>query len=141
MAQLARREQTGLDWPTEMLRRFFDSDWEGGNLLRVEQFRDGNTLVIRAEAPGIDPEKDVDIQIANGVLHIRAERQERSEQKDKSVFRSEFRYGAFVRDIPLPDGVKEDDIKASYNDGILEVRVPLPKGEEAEPKKISVNRG
>jgi HSP20 family protein len=141
MAQLARRERTGLDWPTEMLRRFFDSDWEGGNFLRVEQFRDGDTLVIRAEAPGIDPEKDVDLQIVNGVLHIRAERQERSEQKDKSVYRSEFRYGAFVRDIPLPDGVKEDDIKATYNDGILEVRVPLPKGKQAAAKKISVNRG
>jgi HSP20 family protein len=46
-----------------------------------------------------------------------------------------------VRDIPLPDGVKEDDIKATYNDGILEVRVPLPKGKQAAAKKISVNRG
>jgi HSP20 family protein len=141
MAQLARRERTGLDWPTEMLRRFFDSDSDGNNFLRVEQFRDGDTLVIRAEAPGIDPDKDVDMQIVNGVLHISVERQERNEQRDDSIYRSEFRYGAFVRDIPLPDGVKEDDIQASYNDGILEVRVPLPKEEQPERRKITVNRG
>jgi HSP20 family protein len=75
------------------------------------------------------------------VLHISVERQERNEQRDDSIYRSEFRYGAFVRDIPLPDGVKEDDIQASYNDGILEVRVPLPKEAQPERRKITVNRG
>jgi HSP20 family protein len=138
--QLARRQRTGLDWPGEMLRRLFDGDLDGG-FLRVEEFREGDELVIRAELPGVDPERDVELTVTNGVLRIRAERQEKSEQKDKDWYRSEFRYGAFVRDVPLPDGISQDDIKANYKDGILEVRVPLPKQEKQEAKKVTVNRG
>jgi HSP20 family protein len=138
--QLARRQRTGLDWPGEMLRRLFDGDLDGG-FLRVEEFREGDELVVRAELPGVDPERDVELTVTNGVLRIRAERQEKSEQKDKDWYRSEFRYGAFVRDVPLPDGISQDDIKANYKDGILEVRVPLPKQEKQEAKKVTVNRG
>jgi HSP20 family protein len=142
MAQrLARRERFGLEWPSEMFRRLFDGDWEGAGFLRMEEFRNGDTLVLRAEVPGIDPEKDVDLTVTNGVLRIRAERQERSEQKEKDQYRSEFRYGVFVRDVPLPDGVKQDDIQASYHDGVLEIRVPVPKDKGQGGKKIPVSRG
>jgi HSP20 family protein len=115
----------------------------GPAAIRVEEFVDDKTLVVRAELPGVDPDKDVEITIDNGYLHIHAERQEKEEHKDKGRFRSEFRYGSFSRSIPLPDGVKEDDIKATYGDGVLEVRTPLPQEavQSGTPKKLPITRG
>lgn len=122
--------------------RMFESA-AGPAPIRVEEFVDDKTLVIRAEMPGVDPEKDVEVSISDGVLHISAERQEKEEHKDKNRYRSEFRYGSFTRNVPLPEGVKEEDIKASYKDGVLEVRTPLPEAMTAgtEKKKLPVTRG
>lgn len=122
--------------------RVFEST-EGSAPIRVEEFVDGKTLVVRAEMPGVDPDKDVEITISDGYLNIRAERQEKEEHQDKGSYRSEFRYGSFSRSVMLPEGVKEEDIKASYTDGVLEVRTPLPEpatGTEA-PKKLPITRG
>ena len=129
--------RSGYDFP-ELWRRFFTPDL-GGNWMRVEEFVDGDTLVVRAELPGIDPEKDVELTMSNGALHIRAERQEKSEKKTKDTYRSEFHYGSFQRDIPLPVGTKDEDVKASYADGILEVRLPLPQA-KATSTKVPVSR-
>jgi HSP20 family protein len=88
------------------------------------------------------PDKDVELLVADGVLHIRAQRQERTEKQDKDVHRSEFRYGSFVRNVPLPEGVKEDDVTASYKDGILEIRAPIAAEEEKPPvTKVPISRG
>lgn len=131
--------------PSELmdsLDRMFDSV-TGPAPIRVEEFVDGKTLVVRAEIPGVDPDKDVEITIDEGNLRIRAERQEKEEHKDKGQFRSEFRYGSFSRSIPLPEGVTDDQIKATYTDGVLEVRTPLPdKAIQPEaPKKLTITRG
>jgi HSP20 family protein len=121
----------------EMFRRMVDLDW-----MPVEEFVDDGTLVVRAELPDIDPDKDVELSVANGVLHIRAQREVKTETKDKGGYRSEFRYGSFVRNLPLPEGVTDDDITASYKDGILEIRAPLPTGQaEPEAKKVPITRG
>ena len=61
---------------------------------------------------------------------------EKSERKDKDGYLSEFRYGCFVRNVPLPPGVAGEDIKASYKDGILEVRVPVPEDKKSGSSKI-----
>jgi HSP20 family protein len=123
----------------EPIRRFLDGDLTMSSI-RVEQFVDGNTLVVRAEVPGIDPEKDVDVSVADGMLHIKAEREEKSEQKSKNGYRSEFRYGSFTRTIALPPGAREEDVTASYKDGVLEVRAPAPEQAPASGKrKIQVN--
>jgi len=135
MAGLARRER--FEMP-DTVRRFFEGDWETPTL-KVEEYQDGNTLVVKAEMPGIDPDKDVDISISDGMLHIQAEREEKSEHKDKSGYRSEFRYGSFTRDISLPAGCKEEDVKATYRDGVLEVRVPVPE-RSATASKVPVTR-
>ncbi|MCU1522227.1 MAG: Hsp20/alpha crystallin family protein, partial [Arthrobacter sp.] len=96
-------------------------------------------LVVRAEVPGIDPDNDVDVSVSEGMLHIKAEREEKSEHKSKSGYRSEFRYGSFQRSIALPPGAKEEDITASYKDGVLEIRAPAPaRPPEASTKKIRV---
>jgi HSP20 family protein len=123
----------------EPIRRFLDGDLAMSSI-RVEQFLDGNTLVVRAEVPGIDPEKDVDVSVADGMLHIKAEREEKSEQKSKNGYRSEFRYGSFTRTIALPPGAREEDVTASYKDGVLEVRAPAPEQAPASGKrKIQIN--
>lgn len=131
--------------PSDMLepvRRFLDGDLSMTPSMKVEQFQDGTTLVVRAEVPGIDPDKDVDVSVSDGMLHIRAERAEKSEHKSKNGYRSEFRYGSFSRSVALPAGAKEEDITATYKDGVLEVRAPAPVTATAEAsKKIRVDRG
>lgn len=126
--------------PIEMLERLFEGD-AAETAIRVEEMEDGNTLVVRAEMPGIDPEKDAEITVTDGTLIIRAERQEKKEQKEKGSYRSEFRYGSFVRRVPLPEGVKESDVTATYKDGVLEVRAPIPEQvETASASKIPITK-
>jgi HSP20 family protein len=134
---IVRRERNDLP---DMFRRFWESDWDKP-WLRVEEFVEGDVLVVRAELPGIDPEKDVDLSVVDGVLHISAEREEKSEQKEKDSYRSEFRYGSFSRNIPLPAGYSETDVKATYRDGVLEIRVPATEQPKAAAVKIPVARG
>lgn len=143
---LIRRERPQLPdrFPFEfpdVFRRMLGPDWESG-WLRVEEFVDAGTMVVRVELPDIDPERDVELSVADGALHIRAHREETSEKRDKDEYRSEFRYGSFVRSLALPKGVEDKDITANYKDGILEVRVPMPT-EEAKPPvtKVPVTRG
>jgi len=133
MATLARRHAAPLDLG-DWMSRFFDDrmlpSWTGleKDLLRVEEFTEEGSLVIRAELPGIDPDKDVEISMHDGMLHLRAERKESTETKGTSEYRSEFRYGMFERTLPLPGGIKEGDVTATYKDGILEVRLPKATG-------------
>ena len=122
---LTRHDRFGLDWRPERIRRLLDFDFDMSDLIKVEELSEGDEHVIRAELPGIDPEKDVELTVSGGFLHVLARRTEQSEHKDKKGFRSEFRYGEFGRDIDLPAGAKEADIKAKYRDGILEIRVPV----------------
>ncbi|HTY27282.1 MAG TPA: Hsp20/alpha crystallin family protein [Mycobacterium sp.] len=93
------------------------------HLIRLEdEVQDGHYL-LRAELPGIDPAKDVDITVRDGQLTIKAERSETKETKG----RSEFCYGSFTRSATLPAGASEEDIKATYDKGILTVDVALPE--------------
>jgi HSP20 family protein len=105
---LTRWEPFSFDWP-DRWRRLFDFETERGGWLRVEEVHEDDTLVIRAELPGIDPDKDVEVSVTDGILHISARREERTEHKDKTR-RSEFRYGEFSRDITLPAGVVKDSV-------------------------------
>jgi HSP20 family protein len=123
----------------EQFRRFMEGDWDTG-WLRVEEFREGETLVVRAEVPGIDPERDVDVSVRDGELNIRVDRQENSENANKDGYRSEFRYGSFARSVQLPRGARQEDIKASYRDGVLEIRVPAAPESGPGPTKINVSR-
>lgn len=111
-----------------------------GSRMRLEEFRDGDTLVVRAEMPGIDPDGDVEITVEQGDLCIRAERREQKEEKGDGSYRSEFQYGRFTRRLTLPAGASADDVTASYTDGILEVRVPVGQG-PAGATKVQVTRG
>jgi HSP20 family protein len=124
------------DWPPSWSGLF---DWLEQTHPRLEEYEEDGTLVVKAEMPGVDPDKDVEITIANGMLRIKAERQQETKTEETSFYRSEFRYGSYVRTVALPAGATEDDVKATYQDGILEVRVPLST-EQAENRKVPVSR-
>ncbi|RMF21858.1 MAG: Hsp20/alpha crystallin family protein [Cyanobacteria bacterium J083] len=93
---------------------------------------------LKLEVPGIDP-KDIDIQVSADTVSISGERKEEKKTEEKGVTRSEFRYGAFRRVIPLPVRIKNSDVKAEYKDGIL--HLTLPKSEEEKSKVVKVNVG
>jgi len=105
------------------------------SLIRVENYMDGDQYVLRAEMPGVDPDKDVDVTIEGDLLTIHGER--RAEEREKN--HSEFRYGSFTRTVRLPAGTKRDEVSATYDAGVLEVRIPIGR-ESAEATKIPVQR-
>lgn len=131
----------------DMFRNFFSPEGildrvQSMHAIRLEEFIEDDTCVIRAELPGIDPDKDVEISVADGILHLTAEREAHSEEKQPDGYRTEFHYGRLSRSVRLPEGATEADVTASYKDGILEVRVPAPKVMAAPaPRKIPIERG
>ena len=105
------------------LRPVFDT-----RVMRLEDEMKDGRYVVRAEIPGVDPAKDIDVTVRKGQLTIKAER---SEQKDFDG-RSEFSYGSFVRTVSLPTGADEDNIDATYDKGILTVSVAVSEAKPAE---------
>ena len=110
---------------------------EAGELILVEEFREEGALVIHADLPGIDPEKDVELTVSDGMLHIEAERRAEEKREEKGYVRQELRYGALSRSLALPEGVTGADITATYEAGVLEIRIPEPKREPA--RKIAIS--
>lgn len=106
----------------------------------VDVFSRGEDLVVRAELPGVDPDKDIDISFQDGALTIRGERRHEDRTEKDDYYRFESSYGSFLRTIPLPHGVKAQDIKATYENGILEVVIPKV-GELSAARKIPVTVG
>jgi HSP20 family protein len=109
------------------------------DLIRVEEFRNDEILVVGADLPGIDPDKDVELTVSDRMLNIHAERREEDKKQDKGHLRQELRYGSLSRTLPLPEGVTESDVTATYKAGILEIRVPDPKKAEAAKIPISLS--
>ncbi|TCM50620.1 Hsp20/alpha crystallin family protein [Kribbella sp. VKM Ac-2568] len=101
--------------------------------VRIEEFADDNAYVVRAELPGLDPAKDIKVEVANGMMTITATRQ----QEEHDGARSEFHYGSLTRRVLLPDGADEAKVEAKYAAGILEVRVPIT-AMTAEARTIKV---
>ncbi|MGR8918675.1 MAG: Hsp20/alpha crystallin family protein [Gammaproteobacteria bacterium] len=133
-------------------RSFFDLDdmfeaWpalrpsgDGSMTPRVDIRDKGDHYEITAELPGVNKD-DLEVTLEDGVLSIAAEtRQEDKEEKDGKVIRQERRYGRFVRSFQIGEGVREEDIEASFNDGVLCLKAPKTKPEPpAEPRRISVS--
>jgi HSP20 family protein len=113
--------------PTEWLR----GEWVPS--LDVSETKD--KVVVKAEAPGIDP-KEIDISLSNGILTLKGEKKKEREEKDESYHLIERSYGSFSRSVRLPAEVQEDQVKASYKDGIL--TITLPKTERAKERSIKI---
>ena len=101
--------------------------------MRVEELVKDGAYVVRAEIPGIDPDKDLEVTVADGVLTISAERREEISEKH----RSEFHYGSHVRRVAMPKGVDPESVTGTYDDGILTLTMPLP-APAAEPRTVQV---
>lgn len=101
----------------------------------IESSVEDGKFIVRTDLPGIDP-KNVDIKVVGDVLTIKGSREEKSETKKADFFRREIRYGSFERSISLPKGIKAEDLKATYRDGVLELSAPMPK--EATPKEVKI---
>ena len=99
-------------WPTLFERRPMNRA-----PMRIEDYLEADKYVLRVEMPGIDPDKDVTITVDQGVLTVTAERSDSLKEKGHS----EFHYGSFMRRVALPTGYKEDQVLATYTDGILEL--------------------
>lgn len=118
-----------------MLDRLFEA---ATHTMHIEEFVEDGTCVIRAELPGIDPDKDIELTVSESMLHLSAKREERKEEERPSGYHSEFHYGSFQRSVRLPEGATEADVKASYKDGVLEVRIPVPKTEAPAATKVAI---
>jgi HSP20 family protein len=108
-------------------------------LIKIEQKVADGKLEIRAEMPGIDPDKDVDISIEDDVLTIKAERREEKKGEREGASFSEFRYGSFMRSLRVPKSTSVKDVTATYKDGILTIVVPAPVDTKPEAFKVPVS--
>lgn len=102
---------------------------------KVDIIETDKAFVIKAEIPEVNKE-DVKVTVDNGVLTIRGERRKETEEKGKKIHRIERHYGIFTRSFTLPDNVDEENIKASFRDGMLNLQIN--KTEEAKVKAIEV---
>jgi HSP20 family protein len=109
-----------------------DLSWRSGfpHAIRIEEYAKDGAFTVRAEIPGIDPDKDIEINVENGMLTVEGQR----EEKHQAGQRSEFYYGRFMRSVSLPSGADQDHVNATYKDGILEVKVPIREGSESNHK-------
>lgn len=106
--------------------------------IEVEQ-REGNYL-IRAELPGLKPE-DVNVEMTNDAMVISGERKEERDEKRGGMHVTERHYGQFYRSIPLPEGAKPDQVKARYENGVLEITVPAPQEAPNGRRQIKIESG
>jgi len=124
------------------LRRQFDRMFgdmadgrERGWTPAVDVVREKDSLLIRADVPGIKPD-EVKIEVEDDILTVSGRHEDTKEEKDKDYLRRERRYGSFSRAMALPAGVDPKKIKATTRDGVVEVTIPLPK--QPEKKKVEI---
>jgi HSP20 family protein len=143
--------QTPLRALTEMQRemnhlfsRFFGEGEQEGNrwvspsesyVPRIESAVRDNTLWVKADLPGIDPQ-DVEVMVEGNRLTLRGQRKAEHEGTEKGYLHREVQYGSFIRSFTIPEGVKAEDIQAKYHNGVLELSIPLPA--EVLPKKVNI---
>jgi HSP20 family protein len=131
--ELTMDRMLGRRWPHLRVIPGFPGS-ETGWVPQIDMYEQGNQVVIKAELPGISRD-DIDVMLEQGDLVIRGERKSEHEDTAENIYRMERAYGAFYRRIHMPEGVNEDDISASFNDGVLEVRAPGPQARSTKPSK------
>jgi HSP20 family protein len=151
---LARRQQEPFNVLRQMtseLDRMFDEPWTmfrwpSADLAspdapiwspKVDVVTKDGELVTRVDLPGMKKE-DVFVEVQDGYLTLSGERTKEIKEEKDDVYREEREYGSFRRTVPLPKGVKADDVKATFNNGVLEVTVPLPAAPASNGRKIPI---
>jgi HSP20 family protein len=124
----------------------FDLRWPFGPAVRlsaalkepaIDMFEKKDSVVVKAELPGIEPEK-VELTVADGELRISGERTEEKEVKEENYYHAERTYGRIFRSVALPEGCASDGVTATSKDGVVEI--VIPRKAAATPKKIEVKR-
>jgi HSP20 family protein len=120
------------------LFRMLEGGWPFGDhhAVRIEDFQEDGKYVVRAELPGMDPDKDIHISVQGNELSITAERAVETHDKRHS----EFSYGKFARTVRLPSGAVADEVVARYANGVLEVTVPLRQEDKAKQIEVTIGR-
>ena len=103
----------------------------------IEAFERKGEFVVRADLPGMTKD-NVKVEVSDGELVIQGERKEEKEQKEKGYYASERSYGSFYRALPLPEGVKTDEAKATFKDGVLEIAMPAGKLPEKHARQLEI---
>lgn len=118
-------------WPERWLRT------EGEELTApaVDLYEEKDEIVVKAELPGIDKD-NIEVNLTDHTLTIKGEKKKEEETKEEAYYRAERSYGAFLRTLELPKDVHADKVKATFKNGVLEVR--LPKTEAAKAKEVKV---
>lgn len=135
-----------LDRIQRQLDHIFDEttpniNWEGisnSSAPAVELHEEDHSIQLKMELPGIKPE-DLNIEVTEDAVSISGERKSEAQSEQRGVVRSEFRYGSFRRVIPLPSRVKNTDVTANYQDGILHLTLPKTDAERNRVVKVSLN--
>jgi HSP20 family protein len=129
----------------DLFHRFFPADdnetavsSSNSWLPAMEAFQKNGEYVIRADVPGISP-NDIEVSVLNDALTLRGERKREKEVNEKEYHYSETSYGRFERTLPLPKGVDPEKVKARFENGVLEVSMPLPQS--ATSKKVPIEGG
>lgn len=104
-----------------------------GWIPQIEVLQNNGQFMVRADLPGLTKD-DVNIEVTDNFLTISGERKEEKEEKREGFYRTERRYGSFYRQIPLPEGAKTENAMATFNNGVLEVTMQLPKAETTSRK-------
>lgn len=105
----------------------------------IEIFERDGRYVVHADLPGLKQE-NVKVEVNNNVLTLRGERRSQHEENEGGVHRSERHYGHFFRSIPLPDGADVEHARAQFQDGVLEVSIPVPE-EQTSRRQIPIEAG
>ena len=109
--------------------------WPGQLAPSTDVFAHEGDLMLRMEIPGMDPTKDVTVEIDDGELLVRGKREDTKEIKQEDYYRKESWYGSFERRFPLPEGTREEDIQATSEKGVLELTIRGAAKALEEPQK------
>jgi HSP20 family protein len=130
----------------EMNRLFntvFDTPQPGGSTMRrwmpaMDLVETDDNFVLRADLPGLS-EEDLKIELEDGTLTVSGERKAEHESENEGYYRVERAFGSFSRSLTLPQGIDPEAVTASFDRGVLEIRVPKP--EERKPRRIEIGTG
>ena len=122
-------------WRIPMHRHFFQraEEW----IPEVDILERNGDILVRADLPGMKRE-DIEVAVEGDLLIIRGHRKEEKEVKEEDYYRSERSVGQFARTFSLPEGVEADNIQATYQNGVLEVKMPRPVAPVAKKLKVPV---
>lgn len=130
------------DWMDDFFNDRMDRMIEtriGTNLPAVNVLDEEDRFELQVAAPGLK-KKDFEVNVDNGILSISAERKEEKKEEEDNYTRREFSYTSFQRQFTLPENVKEEDIKAEYEEGILKINIPKQEMElKKKPKQIEIS--